>query len=80
VTTETQQAECLDSGREDDPCSGAVEYRMPLSGTGRSFPRCERHWEQRLKTQEEINERYPYHQPPDFDPMDAGEAWGEDDY
>jgi hypothetical protein len=38
--------ECLDAGREDDPCEGAVEYRHALSGTGRSFPRCARHWEE----------------------------------
>ena len=39
--------ECLD-GHADDPCEGDVEYRMPLSATGRSFPRCDKHWEARL--------------------------------
>jgi len=47
--------DCLDG---PEGCSGAVEYRMPLSGTGRSFPRCEGHWDARLERQQEINERY----------------------
>lgn len=71
--------ECLDGGMEGD-CEGPVEYRMPLSGTGRSFPRCEKHWDARLIRQEEINSRYPHNAPSDFDPSYAGEAWGEEDY
>lgn len=70
---------CLDD-YGDGTCVGAVEYRMALSGTGQSFPRCDGHWDDRLEVQDGINQRYPYHQPADFDPMDAGEAWGEDDY
>lgn len=69
--------ECI-NGPED--CSGAIEYRMPLSGTGKSFPRCDGHWEQRLETEEGIRQRYPQFAPPDWSPLDAGEAWGEDDY
>lgn len=69
--------ECLDGYHEDD-CDGAIEYREPLSGTGRSFPRCERHWDMRLEAQEQINRRYPSQQPADFDPMYAGERWDED--
>lgn len=64
--------DCLN---HSDECSGVVEYRMALSGTGRSFPRCDFHWEQRLNIQQGINERYPYHQPSDFDPGYAGEVW-----
>ena len=71
--------ECLDYGRLDDPCEGAVEFRVALSGTGRSVPRCERHWEQRLALQDEINARYPQQQPSDFDPSYAGERW-DDEY
>lgn len=67
--------ECLDG---PDGCEGDVEYRMPLSGTGRSFPRCEKHWEERLDRQAEIDERYPAQQPSDFDPAYAGESWDED--
>lgn len=76
----SEPLECLDSGREDDPCEGAVEYRMALSSTGKSFPRCDHHWEVRLETQQQINERYPTQPPADFDPSYAGEVWSEDDY
>ncbi|MFZ2526644.1 MAG: hypothetical protein WAX14_03165 [Rhodococcus sp. (in: high G+C Gram-positive bacteria)] len=68
---------CLDSYGSND-CAGAVEYRTPLSGTGRSFPRCEKHWSERLDRQEDLNRRYPAHPPADFDPMYAGERWDED--
>jgi hypothetical protein len=68
--------ECLDD--YEGSCSGAVEYRMALSGTGRSFPRCDKHWDDRLEVQEGINQRYPSQQPADFDPMYAGERWDED--
>ena len=39
-------------------CSGAVEYRTPLSGTGRSYPRCDLHWWKRCERQVQINVRY----------------------
>lgn len=68
---------CLD--RHDNECTGAVEMRYPLSGTGRSFPRCDGHWSLRLAKQQAINERYPDSPtPPDwFDPAAAGEQWDE---
>jgi cytochrome c len=61
--------------------AGTTQYRMPLSGTGRSFPRCDLHWEKRLEEQDRINERYPDSPlpPSDFDPSFAGERW-DDDY
>jgi hypothetical protein len=67
---------CLDD-YGDGECEGAVEYRCPLSSTGRSFPRCEKHWSLRLDVQEGINERYPDSPipPADFDPTYAGEEW-----
>lgn len=71
--------ECLnDYG--DGTCRGPVEYRAPLSGTGRSFPRCDRHWGERLDAQEDINSRYPDSPiaPSDFDPSYAGERWDDD--
>lgn len=74
---------CLDDHDEDGRhCSGPVEYRMALSGTGRSFPRCEKHWGLRLEEQDRINERYPDSPlpPSDFDPTYAGERWDEDDW
>ena len=69
--------ECLDYHM--DSCDGAVEWRMALSGTGRSFLRCDRHWDMRLQYQDEINRRYPSQQPADFDPTYAGERWEEED-
>jgi hypothetical protein len=67
--------ECLNAGLD---CEGTVEYRMPLSGTGKSFPRCDEHWASRLNAQEQINARYPEHVPSDFDPYYAGESWDGD--
>lgn len=69
--------ECLDDYGEGT-CQGAVEYRMALSGTGRSFPRCDKHWEERLREQERINRTYPSLAPSDFDPAYAGERWEEE--
>jgi hypothetical protein len=62
-------------------CEGPVEYRMPIydHGYGKSFPRCEKHWDERLKKEDEIRRRYPEQQPADFDPSYAGERWNEDD-
>lgn len=75
---ETQeQLECIQSHAEEG-CEGTVEHREPLSGSGRSFPRCEKHWEQRLRLEEGIRRRYPQHPPSDWSPLDAGEHWDED--
>lgn len=70
-------SDCLD-GPED--CAGPVEYRMPLSGTGKAFPRCEKHWDKRLDEQERISRDYPDSPSPPawFDPSYAGERWDED--
>lgn len=73
---------CLsEEGGLGHPCEGTVEYRMALSGTGVSYPRCAYHWDKRLEEQERINADYPDSPiPPDwFDPMNAGEHW-DDDY
>lgn len=66
---------CLDEYMGN--CSGTVEYRFALSGTGKSFPRCDGHWSERLDRQDEINKRYPDSPmaPSDFDPTFAGEVW-----
>lgn len=66
---------CMNGPEE---CEGTPEFRMPLSGTGRSFVRCDGHWAKRLDVQEGIDRRYPTHQPSDFDPAYAGESWYED--
>lgn len=68
---------CLNEGPD---CTGKVELRMALSGTGIPYPRCDGHWSERLDLDEALRERYPEHPPSDWSPLDAGEAWGEDDY
>ena len=77
MTTNSAVLACLDG---PSGCSGAVEHRMPLSGTGRSFARCDAHWEKRLDAQERINRDYPDSPvaPSWFDPSFAGERWDED--
>ena len=71
------EPECLDAGPD---CKGPVEYRHALSGTGRSFPRCDHHWSLRLDAQERINRDYPDSPiaPSWFDESAAGERWDED--
>jgi hypothetical protein len=61
-------------------CDGPVEYRMPLSPTGVSYPRCEKHWEDRLELEDGLRERYPEQPPEDWSHYDAGEYWSEEDY
>lgn len=74
------EPDCLDAPRNfGEECQGPVEYRYPLSGTGKSFPRCDKHWADRLDVQEGINRRYPTSAPSDFDPSYAGERW-DDEY
>lgn len=61
-------------------CSANVEWRYPLSPSGKSFPRCDRHWDERIKEQQRINRDYPDSPiaPSWFDPADAGEHWDSD--
>jgi hypothetical protein len=69
---------CLDDPSGND-CQGDVEYRMALTETGRSYPRCDLHWDARLKEQERWRD-YQSDTPPDwFDESYAGERWDEDD-
>lgn len=70
-------ARCINDYGESD-CGGPVEYRSPLSGSGRSFPRCAKHWAERLDFEDGLRKRYPQQQPADFDPLYAGESWYED--
>jgi len=77
---EVEPDECINAGDGSEGCAGMIEYRMPLSGTGQAFPRCEFHWDRRLELEDQLNERYPVHAPADWSPMDAGEAWGPEDY
>ena len=72
--------ECLDGDMDRGPCGGSVEYREPLSASGRSFPRCAAHWEVRLEEHEAHTAVYPDSPiaPAWFDPAVAGERWDED--
>lgn len=63
---------CLDG---PNGCEGEVEFRMPLSGTGKSFARCEKHWDERLDKQDEFNRKQRDAMQVDW--MDAGERWDE---
>lgn len=48
-------SECLNFGPD---CEGPVEYRIPMSPTGRSFPRCDGHMRERWAEQERISRTY----------------------
>ena len=52
----SEPIECLDHGTW--PCEGKVEYRMSMSPSGRSFPRCDRHRAKRLDFEQETTEKY----------------------
>lgn len=67
--------ECLNSGDSRDKCEGLVEYRMALSATGRSFPRCAKHWEEALKRWEADSELRSDVAPSWVDESYAGERW-----
>ena len=70
--------ECLDG---PDGCEGETFPRLALSGSGESYPRCEHHYGlyvDRLQPVIVINRRYPAMAPADFDPLYAGESWGDD--
>jgi hypothetical protein len=77
MTIRGEQPTCLDASPE---CEGSVDFRAPLSGTGRAYPRCDRHWSARLDTQARINRTYPDSPTPPawFDASAAGETWDEE--
>ncbi|WP_032375189.1 hypothetical protein [Rhodococcoides fascians] len=74
-TTNTETVTCIADGPD---CTGDVDYRDALSGTGVSHPRCDKHWQDRLDLADDLRRRYPAHAPADFDPTYAGEHWDED--
>lgn len=77
-TTEIlNHSDCINF-RDDGSCKGEVAYRMAMSGTGRSFPRCDHHFRIALADYEDHRVRYPVNAPRDFDYLDAGEYWDED--
>lgn len=66
---------CLE---EDATCTGTVELRPSLAGTGTPIARCDGHWQDRLSVQSAHDQRFPELPPPDFDPHFAGERWDEE--
>lgn len=71
-----EKPKCLEEGPD---CQGAVQYRMSLSPTGLSVPRCDKHWSDRLDLDEGLRQRYPEQTPANFDPLYAGETWDDDE-
>jgi hypothetical protein len=69
---------CLEFHRGD--CQGEVEYHSFSPGVQRAFPRCDKHWQERLDRRENSMERYADSSvaPSWFDPSYAGERWEED--
>lgn len=67
-----EELQCLNEGGST-PCRGPVENR--LRDDGKSFPRCEGHWEKRQQTEQDLRRRFPISAPRDFSPDDAGESW-----
>lgn len=76
---ELDKLECLDD--TDGDCKGEIAYRMSLSPTGISYPRCDGHWQKRLDEEERMNDRvgnWRSDVPPSwFDPAACGESWDE---
>ena len=74
--TNLNPTDCLDY-RGDDSCSGEVEYHSIDPGRTRAFPRCAKHWLDRLDQYENSLEKYATSDVPPswFDPTYAGETW-----
>ena len=71
--------ECMDEHLED--CRGPVTMHSIDPGRTGAFPRCDKHWADRLRRRENSMEKYENSDvaPSWFDPMAAGERWDEDD-
>lgn len=62
--------------RHDQTCTGTVDFREPLSGTGVPTIRCAGHWAKRLKLQERHLRDYPDSPiPPAWYTAQGGEAY-----
>lgn len=70
---------CVDDRRADVACSGTVELRESLTGTGTPIARCAGHWTLRQAYQRQHDQRFPDRAPADFDESYAGESWDEPD-
>lgn len=75
---------CLDA-HDGHTCTGPVEYRHAISGTGASFPRCDGAWGAALDRRDRVRRDYPDSPvPPRWFTEQGGEAyagerWDEDD-
>ena len=71
-----EELECMDA-RPDSRCVGPVEMHSIDPGRTGAFPRCDRHWQERLDRRENSIERYETSDvaPSWFDPSYAGEEW-----
>lgn len=65
---------------ESPDCSGPVELRASLTGTGVPMKRCEKHQSDRLDLEDRLRRDYPDSDTPPswFDPTYAGESWNDD--
>lgn len=67
---------CIDGPAD---CAGPVEYRTTPDRTdGKSFPRCEHHFDLRMASVQRNLELTSDVAPAWFDPSYAGEQWDED--
>ena len=66
------ELECLDGPGD---CRGLVEFRMPLSPSGRAFPRCDHHWSLRLDKEEKTFSWRSDVPPSWLDEAACGERW-----
>lgn len=64
--------------RGPDGCRGLVHGRKSFASTGLMIYECDRHMEGSWQRELELRHRYPVQPPPDWDPLDAGERWGDD--
>lgn len=74
--TTLNEVTCLEE-RDDNTCSGEVNYHSIDPGRLSAFPRCDKHWGERLQRRENSLERYENSDvvPNWFDPTYAGEQW-----
>ena len=72
----TTDEACLDD-RDENTCQGPVEYHSIDPGRTPAFPRCAKHWGERLDRRENSIEKYENSDvaPSWFDPTLAGETW-----
>lgn len=75
-----EELHCLNDW-EGESCRGPVEWHSVDPGRAKAFPRCEKHWAERLDSREGSMELYADSDvvPDWFDPSIAGERW-DDDY